>query len=124
MKFEVSNLYIRPTEVSNYHCLHVEPKQTDRQTGRQAGRQTDGKTNPQQSPETSDITHVPIIENLTAQYMSPNPPTILIALLNQPIVPEDLRVEIKDLERRVVHVHLGSLEEEEAVMVDEFQAAV
>ena len=56
--------------------------------------------------------------------MSPHPPAILIPLLNQPIVPKHLRVEIEDLERRVVYVHFGPLEEEEAVVIDEIQAAV
>lgn len=69
-------------------------------------------------------THVPIIKNLTPQYMSSHPPTVLIALLNQPVVPEHLRVEIEDFERRVMHVTLGPLEEKEAVVVDELVATV
>lgn len=56
--------------------------------------------------------------------MSPDSPTIFISPLNQPIVPEHLCVEIKHLERRMVHVHFGPLEEKEAVVVDEFLAAV
>lgn len=56
--------------------------------------------------------------------MSSHPPTVLIALLNQPVVPEHLRVEIEDFERRVMHVTLGPLEEKEAVVVDELVAAV
>lgn len=39
-------------------------------------------------------------------------------------MPEHLCVEIKHLERRMVHVHFGPLEEKEAVVVDEFLAAV
>ena len=56
--------------------------------------------------------------------MSPHPPTILIALLDQPIVPNDLRVEIKDLVGRMVDVVFGPLVDEEDVVVDEFVAAV
>lgn len=56
--------------------------------------------------------------------MSPDAPTILIPLLDQPIVPEHLRVEIKHLEGRMMHVHFGPLEEKEAVVVDELLAAV
>ena len=68
--------------------------------------------------------HIPVIENLTPQYMSPDAPTILIALLDQPIVSEHLGVKIKHLEGRMMHVHFGTLEEEEAVVVDELLAAV
>ena len=39
-------------------------------------------------------------------------------------MPEDLRVEIKHLEGRMMHVRLGALEEEETVVVDELVAAV
>ena len=56
--------------------------------------------------------------------MPPHPPAILIPLLDQPVVPQHLRVEIKNLEGRVVHVHSGPFEEKEAVVVDEFVAAV
>ena len=56
--------------------------------------------------------------------MSPHPPTVLIPLLDQPIVPQYLCVEIKHLERRVVHVRFGTFEEKEAVVVDEFPTAV
>ena len=56
--------------------------------------------------------------------MSPHPPTILIALLDQPIVPDDLGVEIKDLVGRVVDVVFGPLVDEEDVVVHEFVAAV
>lgn len=56
--------------------------------------------------------------------MPPDPPTILISLLDQPIVPKHLRVEIKHLEGRMVHVRFGALEEEETVVVDELVAAV
>ena len=72
----------------------------------------------------SSNNHIPIIENLTPQYMPPNPPAILISLLDQPIVPEHLRVEIEHLEGRMVHVRFGSFEEEEAVVVDDLLAAV
>lgn len=77
-----------------------------------------------ESPEASKHANIPIIENLTPQYMPPYPPTVLVSLLDQPIVPEHLRVEIKHLEGRMVHVRFGALEEEETVVVDEFLAAV
>ena len=56
--------------------------------------------------------------------MPAHPPAILIPLLDQPIVAQHLDVEIKDLERGVVDVVPGPLEEEEAVVVDELAAAV
>ena len=68
--------------------------------------------------------HVPVIENLTAQDMPPDAPAILVALFDEPVVPEDLGVEIEHLERRMVHVPFGPLVEEEAVVVDELLAAV
>lgn len=39
-------------------------------------------------------------------------------------MPQHLRVKVVRLEARVVHVHLGTLEEEEAVVVDEVGPAV
>jgi hypothetical protein len=42
----------------------------------------------------------------------------------KPVVAQDLRVEVVRLKGRVVHVALGALEEEEAVVVDELVAAV
>lgn len=56
--------------------------------------------------------------------MPPDAPAILIPLFDEPIVPDDLGVEIKDLERRVVDVGLCAREEEEAVVVHELVAAV
>lgn len=56
--------------------------------------------------------------------MSPYPPTVLIPLLHQPVMPQHLRVEIPHLERRMVHVGRGRLEKEKAVVVHELEAAV
>jgi hypothetical protein len=42
----------------------------------------------------------------------------------QPVVAQHLRIEVVRLEGRVVDVHLGPLEEEEAVVVDQLVAAV
>ena len=56
--------------------------------------------------------------------MSPHAPTIFIPLLRQPIVANDLGIEIEDFERRVMDVGFGALEDEEAVVIDEFEAAV
>jgi hypothetical protein len=39
-------------------------------------------------------------------------------------VSQDLGVKVVRLERRVVHVHLGAPEEEEAVVVDEVGSAI
>lgn len=67
---------------------------------------------------------VPIVENLTPQNMPPDAPAILIPFLDEPVVPDDLGVKVKDLEGGVVDVVFGALEEEEAVVVDEFVPAV
>ena len=56
--------------------------------------------------------------------MPPDPPAILIPLLDQPIVAQDLGVEIEDLEGGVVDVAAGTRVEEEAVVVDELGAPV
>ena len=56
--------------------------------------------------------------------MPTHAPTVLIPLLDQPIVAQHLGVEIKDLVRGVVDVVLGPRVEEEAVVVDELVAAV
>ena len=56
--------------------------------------------------------------------MSPDAPAILVALLDQPVVADDLGVEIEDLEGRVVDVVFGAGEEEDGMVVDEFVAAV
>ena len=56
--------------------------------------------------------------------MPAHPPTVLIPLLDQPIVAQHLGVEIEDLVRGVVDVVFGPRVDEEAVVVDEFVAAV
>ncbi len=68
--------------------------------------------------------HIPIIKYLTSQTMSSHSPTILIILLQQSITTQHLSIEIKDLERGVVDVEFRTLEEEEAMMVNEFGAPV
>ena len=102
---------IEPTQQESAIIARRPPASRTEQAGRQ-------QTNKQIDK------HVPIIENLTPQYMPPHAPTVLVALLDQPIVPEHLRVEIKHLKGRVVDVVLGSREDEEAVVVDELVAAV
>ena len=43
--------------------------------------------------------HVPVIENLTAQYVSADAPAILIPLLCEPVVTKDLGVKVEHLKR-------------------------
>ena len=66
----------------------------------------------------------PVIEDLATHYVSTNTPAVLVALMTKPIVTEHLSVEIVGFEGRVVDVHLGSLKEEEAVMVNKVVSAV
>lgn len=56
--------------------------------------------------------------------MPTNPPTILIPPFQQPVVAQNLSVEIKDFEGRVVDMGFGTFEEEETVVIDEIGAAV
>lgn len=60
----------------------------------------------------------PIVKDLTAHDVPANTPAVLVALLAQPIVTQDLGVKVVRLERRVVDVHLGPFEKEEAVVVN------
>lgn len=55
--------------------------------------------------------------------MPTHAPAVLVPLVPQPVVAQHLRVKVVRLERRVVHVELGALEEEEAVVIDVFLAA-
>lgn len=55
--------------------------------------------------------------------MSPNTPAVLVALLSQPIVTQNLGVEVDRLEGGVVDVRFGPFEEEEAVVVDRLGAS-
>lgn len=66
----------------------------------------------------------PVIKDLAAHDVSPNTPAVGVALLAQPVVAEHLGVEVVGFEGGVVDVRLGALEEEKAVVVDEFGAAV
>ena len=45
---------------------------------------------------------LPVVEDLTSQDMPPNPPAVLMPPFAQPVVPEDLRVEVVRLVGRVV----------------------
>lgn len=56
--------------------------------------------------------------------MPPNAPAILISPLAKPVVAEELQIRVVGLERGVMDVKFGALEEEEGVMVHEFIAAV
>ena len=56
--------------------------------------------------------------------MPPHAPAVLILLLRQPGVAQHLDVEVKDLEARMMHVELRTLEEEEAVMVNHLLAVI
>lgn len=67
---------------------------------------------------------LPIIKDLTPQHMSPHPPAILILLLDQPIMPQHLRIEVKHLERRMMDMCFWSFENEEAVVIYELETAV
>lgn len=66
----------------------------------------------------------PVVEDLAAHDVAADAPAVLVALVAQPVVAEDLGVKVVRLEGRVVHVALGALEEEEAVVVDLLVAAV
>lgn len=66
----------------------------------------------------------PVVEDLAAHDVAAHAPAVLVALVAQPVVAQDLGVEVVSLEGGVVHVALGALEEEEAVVVDLLVAAV
>ena len=66
----------------------------------------------------------PIIKDLTPHNMPPHPPAVLVPLVPQPIMTQNLGVEIMRLKARVVDVALGAFEEEETVVIDELGAAV
>lgn len=56
--------------------------------------------------------------------MSSDTPAILIAFLPKPVVAKELRVEVVRFIRRVVNVELGSLVEEETMVIDLLTAAI
>lgn len=66
----------------------------------------------------------PVVKDLAAHDVAPHAPAVLVALVAQPVVAQDLGVKVVRLKGRVVDVALGALEEEEAVVVDLFVAAV
>lgn len=66
----------------------------------------------------------PVVKDLAAHDVAADAPAVLVALVSQPVVAQDLRVKVVRLKGGVVHVALGALEEEEAVVVDLFVAAV
>ncbi len=70
----------------------------------------------------------PVVKDLAAQHVAANTPNAMPPLLGEPLVAEQLRVEVGHLEGRVVaerlfHVGLGALHEE-AVMVGELLAEI
>lgn len=66
----------------------------------------------------------PVVKDLAAHDVAADAPAVLVALVAQPVVAQDLGVKVVRLKGRVVDVALGALEEEEAVVVDLFVAAV
>lgn len=76
------------------------------------------------SPSSFVMSNSPVIENLATHDMTANPPTVLITLVAKPVVAQDLGVKVVCFERRVVHMRLGALEEEEAVVINLDEAAV
>lgn len=66
----------------------------------------------------------PVVEDLASHDVAADAPAVLVALVAEPVVAQDLGVEVVGLEGGVVHVALGALEEEEAVVVDLLVAAV
>lgn len=66
----------------------------------------------------------PVVKDLAAHDVAADSPAVLVALVAQPVVAQDLGVEVVGLEGGVVHVALGTLEEEETVVVDLLVAAV
>ena len=56
--------------------------------------------------------------------MSPHPPTILISLLNQPIMAQHLGVEVKHFKRRMMDMCLWSFKDEQRVVIYEVETAV
>lgn len=66
----------------------------------------------------------PVVENLAPHNVSTHPPTIGVTLLAEPVMAENLGIKVVSLEGGMVDVHLGTLEEEEAVVVYPFFATV
>lgn len=66
----------------------------------------------------------PVIEYLAAHDVPADSPAVLIALILKPVVTEKLSVEVVCLVGRVVNVILGTLEDEEAMVVDQFFSTV
>ena len=78
----------------------------------------------QQASQHFQQENLPVVKDLTPHHMATDAPAVGIPLVAQPVVTEHLGVKVVCLERRVVDVHLGPLEEEEAVVVDQVVAAV
>lgn len=66
----------------------------------------------------------PVVKDLAAHDVSPDTPAVGIALVAEPVVAEDLGVKVVRLKGRVVDVHLGPLEEEEAVVIHQLVAPI
>lgn len=56
--------------------------------------------------------------------MPSHAPAILIPLLRQPVMAEDLGIEVENFKRGMVDMGFGAFEEKEAVVIDGFFAAV
>ena len=61
----------------------------------------------------------PVVEDLAPHDVPADAPAVLVALVAEPVVAEDLGVEVVGLEGGVVDVELWAFEEEEGVVVDE-----
>lgn len=66
----------------------------------------------------------PVVKYLAPHDVPAHAPAVLIPLVPQPVVAQDLGVEVVRLEGRVVHVAPFTLKEEEAVVVDLLVATV
>lgn len=66
----------------------------------------------------------PVVKDLAAHDVPADAPAVGVPLVTQPIMTQNLGVEVVRLEGGVVHVHLWPFEEEEAVVVYQLVAAV
>ena len=66
----------------------------------------------------------PVVKDLTAHNMPSHTPAVCVALVAKPVMTKNLRVKVVCLKRRVMNMHLGALEKEEAVVINEIVASV
>lgn len=66
----------------------------------------------------------PVIEYLATHDMPTDSPAVLVALVLEPVMPKKLSIEVVRLVRRVVDMVLGTLEDEEAMVVDQFFSTI